>query len=113
METQNFTVRLPKDLIRKAKILAARRDTSVSALLTEKLKEIVEHDVDGLARDELGFLRSRSYGTTRISDVLRRTLGAGALEYQTAWAHWQDLVQTLRLSNEGRPYPSRDEAHER
>jgi hypothetical protein len=44
---------------------------------------------------------------------LRRTLGAGALEYQTAWAHWQDLVQALRLSNEGRPYPSRDEAQER
>jgi hypothetical protein len=79
METQNFTLRLPKELIRKAKILAAQRDTSVSTLLTEQIEALVKHD----------------------------------LEYQTAWAHWKELVQTLRLSNEGRPYPSRDEAHER
>jgi predicted transcriptional regulator len=79
METQNFTMRLPKDLIRKAKILAARRDTSVSALLAGQLEALVKHD----------------------------------LEYETAWARWRELVQTLRLSNKGRPYPRRDEAHER
>jgi len=79
METQNVTLRLPKELIRKAKILAAKRGTSVSALLIDKLEELIEHDV----------------------------------EYQTARAHWHELVQTIRLSNEGRPYPSRDEAHER
>ncbi|MDQ3580798.1 MAG: type II toxin-antitoxin system HicB family antitoxin [Pseudomonadota bacterium] len=31
METQNFTLRLPKELIRKAKVLAAQRGTSVAA----------------------------------------------------------------------------------
>ncbi len=79
MDTQNFTLRLPKELIRKVKILAARRGTSVSALVADTIEGLVEHD----------------------------------LGYQAAWAHWRELVQMLRLGNEGRPYPRRDEAHER
>ena len=46
METQNFTLRLPKELIRKARILAAQRGTSVSALLTESIGGLVEHDLE-------------------------------------------------------------------
>lgn len=38
---QNITLRLDRDLIRKAKVVAANRETSVSQLLSEKLEEIV------------------------------------------------------------------------
>ena len=41
MERQNVTLSLPKETLRKAKILAAERQTSLSALLTETLEEIV------------------------------------------------------------------------
>ena len=41
MERQNVTLSLPKEILRKAKILAAERQTSLSALLTETLEEIV------------------------------------------------------------------------
>lgn len=38
---QNITLRLDRDLIRKAKVVAARLDTSVSEFLSAKLEEIV------------------------------------------------------------------------
>jgi predicted transcriptional regulator len=38
---QNITLRLDRDLIRKAKVVAASRETSVSQLLSDKLEEIV------------------------------------------------------------------------
>ena len=41
METQNITLALPKDLLREAKIVAAERGTSVSAMLRLALAEIV------------------------------------------------------------------------
>ena len=41
MERQNVTLSLPKETLRKAKILAAKRQTSLSALLTETVEEIV------------------------------------------------------------------------
>jgi hypothetical protein len=44
VETQNITLALPKALLRKAKIVAAQRETSVSALLTATLEELVRKD---------------------------------------------------------------------
>ena len=41
MERQNVTLSIPKETLRKAKILAAERQTSLSALLTETVEEIV------------------------------------------------------------------------
>lgn len=38
---QNITLNLDKEIIRKAKILAARRQTSISRLLAEELTRIV------------------------------------------------------------------------
>ena len=38
---QNITLSIEKDLIRKAKILAAQRDTSISKLLSEELTRII------------------------------------------------------------------------
>lgn len=41
METQNITLALPQALLRKARILAARRETSISALVAASLEEAV------------------------------------------------------------------------
>ena len=49
METQNITLTLPKSVLRRIKILATQRHTSVSKLLTETLEEIVAHET-GYAR---------------------------------------------------------------
>lgn len=46
MPTRNITLSLSDDLIRRAKVLAAERDTSVSALVSELLGGLV-----GDARD--------------------------------------------------------------
>ncbi|GAC1333736.1 MAG: hypothetical protein NVSMB17_14490 [Candidatus Dormibacteria bacterium] len=44
MESQNITLALPRALLKKAKILAARRETSVSALVAAALEEAVRAD---------------------------------------------------------------------
>jgi hypothetical protein len=43
METQNVTLSIPKDTLRKAKILAIRRNTSLSRLLSRTLEELVSY----------------------------------------------------------------------
>ena len=42
MEKQNITLSLEKDLLQKARVLAARRSISVSRLLSEELTRIVQ-----------------------------------------------------------------------
>jgi hypothetical protein len=44
METQNITVSLPKMLLRRAQLLAAERQTTLSSLLEEMLAKIVDQD---------------------------------------------------------------------
>jgi hypothetical protein len=39
---QNITLSVDKDLIKKGKVIAAERDTSVSKMLSEQLKQLVE-----------------------------------------------------------------------
>lgn len=41
---QNITLSLDKELIRKSKILAAKKDTSVSKLLAESLLHVLKHE---------------------------------------------------------------------
>jgi len=41
---RNLTIQLEDDVIRKAKVLAARRDTSVSALIARELTRLVAED---------------------------------------------------------------------
>ncbi|MFB3045830.1 MAG: DUF6364 family protein, partial [Acidiferrobacterales bacterium] len=38
---QNITLRLEKELIRRARIVAAKRDTSISNMLSEELARVV------------------------------------------------------------------------
>jgi len=42
--TRNITLTLDEDLIRKARVLAARRNRSVSALLRDELSRLVAKD---------------------------------------------------------------------
>jgi hypothetical protein len=44
METQNITLSLPKELVRKAKLIAVERQTSISGLLKEFLTEAVAQE---------------------------------------------------------------------
>jgi hypothetical protein len=44
MMKQNITLSLNKDLIKKAKVLAAKKDVSVTKLLAEQLSRIVSED---------------------------------------------------------------------
>lgn len=41
---QNITVRLDRRTLRKAKVLAAKRNTSISRLLTEQIEALVGED---------------------------------------------------------------------
>jgi hypothetical protein len=41
MIKQNLTISLPRQTLKKAKILAARRDTSISKLLAEQIEILV------------------------------------------------------------------------
>lgn len=49
MTTQNITLALPKTVLRRVKLLAAKRQVSVSALLTQALEDLVTQD-EGYAR---------------------------------------------------------------
>ncbi len=59
---QNLTVRLESDTIRKAKVLAAKRSTSVSRLVADEIDRLVREDeayeqarVEALAELESGY----------------------------------------------------------
>ena len=41
---QNITLSLEKDLLRKAKLLAAKKDMSVTKLLSEQLNNVISED---------------------------------------------------------------------
>jgi hypothetical protein len=41
---RNLTLTLPSDLVRRAKIAAAARDTSISALVAEYLEQLTRED---------------------------------------------------------------------
>lgn len=53
MQKQNITVSIDKDLLRKAKVLAARRETSISGLLSRQIEALVgEEEAYERARSE-------------------------------------------------------------
>ena len=49
METQNITLSIPKEILLKIKLLAVKRETSVSGLLTRTLESLVQQE-DAYAR---------------------------------------------------------------
>jgi hypothetical protein len=44
METQNVTLSIPKEMLRKVKLIAVQRETSISGLLTEALEKLVQQE---------------------------------------------------------------------
>jgi predicted transcriptional regulator len=59
---QNLTVRLHEDTIRKARVLAAKRSTSISRLVSDEIARLVDEDdryeqarAEALAKLERGF----------------------------------------------------------
>ena len=65
-DNQNITLSLPRKLLKQAKRVAADRDTSVSALMTEALGRLADEDrrYSSARRRALAALRSaRSLGT--------------------------------------------------
>jgi hypothetical protein len=57
MANQNITLSLPEEDLRDARILAARRGTSVSQLLARMLRETVERETGYDAARERGLAR--------------------------------------------------------
>ena len=44
MDTQNITLSISKDVLRKAKLIAVQRGTSVSGLLSQALENLVRQE---------------------------------------------------------------------
>lgn len=44
METQNITLSLPKNILIKVKLIAVRRNMSVSSLLAQTLEQLVQQE---------------------------------------------------------------------
>jgi hypothetical protein len=67
MSNQNITLSLPEEDLREARILAARRGTSVSQMLARMLKELVDQ--------ETGYARARERSLARLREGM--DLGTG------------------------------------
>lgn len=73
-EKQNITLRLSRQIIQKARIIAARRSTSVSGLLTSQIEELANRDDEyeramrrAMARIQKGFHLGGVHHLTRDS----------------------------------------------
>ena len=77
MENQNITLSIRKDILQKVKILAVKQRTSVSALMTNLLEEIVARD-EGYqtAQQKYSLLlqQDRDLGTKGVVDWSRDEL---------------------------------------
>jgi len=73
MSNRNITLSLPEEDIREARVLAAKRGTSVSQLLARMLRELVER--------ETGYAAARERSLTRLHEGL--DLGTGG---QADWS---------------------------
>ena len=67
METRNITLSLPEETLREVKVLAARRGTSVSALLSQTLADLIA--------SESGYALARERNLAALGRV--RDLGTG------------------------------------
>jgi plasmid stability protein len=69
---RNLTVSLPEDVYRRARIKAAERDTSVSALVREFLSKLAEEESDFERRKRLQKEVLASVRRFRAADRLNR-----------------------------------------
>ena len=73
MQHRNLTLKLDADLYKEVKVLAAKRDTSISALVADKLTELVE--------EESGYAAARA----RALALLKRGFALGT-EGKVTWS---------------------------
>ncbi len=66
-DRQNVTLSLPREVVREAKVIAARRGTSISALMTGVLGGIID--------EERGYRAARERSSRRLAKGL--DLGTG------------------------------------
>ena len=79
MEKQNITLAIPKDVLQKAKLLAVKRGTSLSSMLSQYLVEIVagEERYEAARRRHSAILDSgRDLGTQGLVSWTREDLHA-------------------------------------
>lgn len=69
MDTRNVTLSLPEEVLREVKVLAARRGTSVSAMLAGALSELVER--------ESGYAAARERSLASLDSGLDLGTGGG------------------------------------
>lgn len=69
MATKNITLSLPEELVRRARILAAEHDTSVSGLVGELLIQVVGDvaDYETLWAEETAYMSSGPLRVGKIS----------------------------------------------
>jgi hypothetical protein len=75
MKTMNITIKVESDLVRDAKVLAAKRGTSLSRLVAEQLRAMVQQDqlYAAAKNSALGHLRrgfDLQWGRPASRDVL-------------------------------------------
>jgi len=75
MAKANLTLQLDEDVIRRAKIVAAKRGTSVSGLVARELGELVDQD----ARNEDAMRRAR--------EILARAIARGGRSWRRDELH--------------------------
>jgi hypothetical protein len=75
MAKANLTIQLDADVIRRARIVAAKRGTSVSALVAREL--------DGLVEDEARYEEARS----RAEEILTRAMPRGGRSWRRDELH--------------------------
>ena len=75
---QNITLSLPEEDLRAARILAARRGTSVSQLLARMLRELVDQ--------ETGYARARDRSLARLREGMDLGTG-GHIDWSRDSAH--------------------------
>lgn len=66
METQNLTLAIPKEILRKVKLIAVQRESSISGLLTQMLEAMVRQEdayVHAQHRYQLGLGQGIDLGT--------------------------------------------------
>jgi len=61
METQNITLSVPREILLKVKLLAVKRQTSVSGLLTQTLERLVQQE-DAYARAQQRHMQWLEHG---------------------------------------------------
>ena len=79
METQNITLSIPKEILLRVKLLAVKRQTSVSGLLTQTLEGLFSKTMHTCTHD-----RSAKDKHTRARDLIRALWqsGEGCLSIQ-------------------------------